>query len=120
VSDDREKLIREKLIRENFEHERDFNYVEFRANHWNLSEVADACPDERQRERMLRGFWNQDAEERYPEYRAAAAGMSTWELELERENWIERLDCLGLMEYRGRLAETGRLAANDNDKGIDR
>ena len=111
---------RDHLIRECFEHERDFHYVKFREHHWDLAEIAAACPDPGLREKMLRGFWNQDAEKRYPEYRAAVARMSSAELENEREQWIEKLDCLGMLEYRKRLAEAARAPANDNNRGIDR
>jgi hypothetical protein len=111
---------RENLIRENFEHERDFNYVMFREYQWNLQEIVEKVPDEGQREKMLRGFWNQDAEKRYPEYRAAVAGLSTSELENEREQWIEKLDHLGMLEYRKKIAEAARVPANENERGIDR
>ena len=111
---------REKLIRENFEYERDYHYVGFRERHCTLPEIVEACPDERQREQMLRGFWTQDAEGRYAEYRAAVAGASTAELVNEREQWIERLDGVGLVEYRKTLTEAARRPVNDNERGRDR
>jgi hypothetical protein len=111
---------RDNLIRENFEMERDFHYVKFREHHWNLPEIVKACPDEGQRDRMLRGFWNQDAEKRYPEYREAVAGMSMSDLLYEREEWLEKLECLGLLEYRKMLEAASRRPANDNERGIDR
>ena len=113
---------REKLIRETFEHERNFFYREFRKHHWNHPDVVSACLDPHTREEMLRGFWNQDAEGRFPEYRAAVAGLSTAELAFERDQWIEKLNGIGLLEYREMLVEastTGR-SANDNKRGIDR
>lgn len=113
--------IREWLIRQNFEHERDYHYVMFRKHHWNSPEIVAACPDEGLREKMLRGFWNQDAEKRFTEYKAAVAHMSVSELQTERENWMEKLDCLGMLEYRRTLAEAAsRQPANDNEKGRER
>lgn len=112
--------IREWLIRQNFEHERDYHYVMFRKHHWNDPDVVKAVPDERLREKMLRGFWNEDAEERFPEYRAAVAGLSIEELQTERENWIEKLDYLGTTAYRQMLAEAAGRPANDNQKGRER
>jgi hypothetical protein len=113
--------IREWLIRQNFEHERDYYYVTFRKHHWNDPEIIKAVPDEKLREKMLRGFWNQDAEKRFPEYRAAVAGLTIAELQREREEWIEKLDCLGVLEYRQMLADAARRqVANDNKKEIER
>jgi hypothetical protein len=108
------------LVRQNFEHERDFHYVKFREHHWNQAEVAATLPDPREREAALRAFWNQDAEKRFAEYQAAVAGRSISVLQTEREQWIEKLDCLGMLEYRKTLADASRRPANDNDKGIDR
>jgi hypothetical protein len=112
--------IREWLIRQNFEHERDYHYVMFRKHHWNDPEVVKAVPDEGLREKMLRGFWNEDAEKRFPEYREAVAALSIEELQTERENWIEKLDCLGMTEYRQILDEAASRPANDNRKGRER
>jgi hypothetical protein len=95
--------------------------VIFRKHHWNSPEIVAACPDEGLREKMLRGFWHQDAEKRYPEYKAAVAHMSVSELQRERENWMEKLDGIGMLEYRRMLAEAaGRQPANDNEKGRER
>lgn len=112
---------REWLIRQNFEHERDYHYVMFRKHHWDDPEIIKEVPDEKLREKMLRGFWNQDAEKHFPEYRAAVAGLTIAELQREREEWIEKLDCLGMMEYRQILADAAsRQVANDNKKEIER
>jgi hypothetical protein len=111
---------RDSLIRENFELERDFHYVMFREHQWNIPEIVKACPDEVLRDQMLRGFWNQDAENRYAEYRVAVADLSTSELLNIREEWVEKLDCLGMLEYREAVERPTRLPANDNEKGIDR
>jgi hypothetical protein len=111
---------RENLIRENFEYERDFNYWGFRELHWSLTEVIEACPDECLREKMLRGFWNQDSEERYPEYRSAVAGLNMSELLTVREAWVEKLNYLGLTQYEKALTEASHRPANDNKRSIDR
>lgn len=113
--------LKEWLIRQNFEHERDYHYVMFRKHHWNDPEIVKAVPDEALREKMLRGFWNHDAEKRFPEYQAAVAGLTIAELQREREEWIEKLDCLGMLEYRQILAAAaGRQVANDNKKETER
>src|SRR5262245_51630294 len=111
---------RNDLIRQCFEHERDFHYVKFREHHWELPEIVAKCPDPAVRETMLRGFWNQDAEKRYPEYRAAVAGMSLLDLENEREHWIEKLDALGMLELQKHYEAEARIArpANDNKRSI--
>ena len=75
-------LEREKLIRQAFELERDNHYPAFRRNHWDVPEIVAACPDLKLREKVLRAFWNQDAEERYEEYRASVAGLD--EVQLRR------------------------------------
>ena len=112
---------REKLIRECFELERDFNYWEFRQRHWQLAEVVATLPDPAEREEVLRGFWRQDAEKRYPEYRGAVAGLSMAALELEKEQWLDRLSCLSEREYKQILAEAAiREPANNNERGLDR
>ncbi len=112
--------MREWLVRQNFEHERDYHYLKFREHHWTIPEIVAACPDPALREKMLRGFWNQDAERRFPEYRATVAGLSMAELENQREEWIETLDLLGTLDYRKRLAEASISPANDNERRIDR
>jgi hypothetical protein len=111
---------RENLIRENFEHERNFHYLKFREYHWNMPEIVKACPDPLLREKMLKDYWNQDAEKRYPEYRAAVAGMSMAELLTEREDWIEKLDILGMLADQKKQADAARHPANDNVRGVDR
>jgi hypothetical protein len=112
---------REKLLRETFELERDFNYWAFRHHHWDHPEVVATCPDPQQREAVLRGFWNQDAEKRFPEYRAAVAGLSLEELETEKEQWLDRLSLLSPRQYQEVLAEAScRAPANDNDIGLER
>ena len=113
---------REKLIRESFELERDFFYRDFRLRHWDVPEVAAACPEEAAREKMLRGFWNQDAEKRYPEYRASVAGLSTAQLTAHRDELAE-LPAGGVpVEYRETLREaSGRGGpANDNERRVER
>ncbi len=113
---------REKLIRESFELERDFFYRDFRLRHWDVPEVAAACPEEEVREKMLRGFWNQDAEKRYPEYRAAVAGLSMAQLTAHRDELAELLAWGAPGEYRAMLREaSGRgMPANDNERDVDR
>jgi len=112
---------REKLIRQNFELERDFHYWEFRQHHWNQAEIVARIPDPAEREEVLRSFWHQDAEKRFPEYRAAVSGMSLAELEMEKEQWLDRLSCVSVREYQQILAEAaGRAPANDNEKGMER
>lgn len=112
---------REWLIRQNFEHERDFHYVLFRQYHWNLPEIVWRFPDLQRREEMLRGFWNEDAEKRFPEYLAAVANMTLAQLQTEREMWIEKLDCLGMLEFQRMMNEAAsRAPSNDNDKEIER
>jgi hypothetical protein len=112
---------REKLIRECFELERDFNYWQFRQEHWNHAEIVATLPDETERETMLRNFWERDAEKRFPEYRAAVVSLSLAELEGEKEQWLDRLSCLSEREYKEILAvAAGRTAVNDNEKGRER
>jgi hypothetical protein len=113
---------RERIIRELFEHERDFHYREFRKHQWNVPEIVAAAPDPDMREKALRGFWNKDAEGRFEEYRSAVAGLRMAELLSEREQWIEKLNCVGLLEYREMVSQASRMgrAANDNERGIDR
>jgi hypothetical protein len=110
--------IREWLVRHNFEHERDYHFVKFRKRHWNHAEVVAMLPDPLEREAALRAFWIQDAEKRFAEYQAAVAGVSISELQIEQEQWIERLDCLGMLEYLKALAEAVHHPANDNDAGL--
>ena len=113
--------VRERLIRECFEHERNFHYHEYRNHHWNASDIVAACPDPEVREDMLRGFWNQESEQRFPEYRAAVSGLSLAELETEREQWLDRLSCLSVREYQEILAEASHHSpANDNERGLER
>jgi hypothetical protein len=113
--------VREWLIRQNFEHERDYFYVGFRHHHWNEPEIVAACPDEESRDDMLREFWKQDAENRFPEYQEAVADMTISELQTERENWIEKLDRLGMSEFQRMMADAAsRAPSNDNDKEIER
>lgn len=108
---------RETLTRETFQLERDFHYWQFRQQHWDNAEVVATCPNPTEREEMLRGFWNQDAEKRYPEYRAAVSGLGLTELEAEREQWLDRLSLLSEREYKDILAETAaKTPANDNAK----
>jgi hypothetical protein len=113
---------RERLIRESFELERDFFYRDFRERHWNVPEVAAACPEEEARETMLRRFWKQDAEKRYPEYRASVAGLSTAQLTAHRDELAELLAGGAAGEYREMLREaSGRgVPANDNERRVDR
>jgi hypothetical protein len=112
---------REKLIRECFELERDFHYWQFRQHHWNQAEIVARLPDSAEREEVLRSFWQQDAEKRFPEYRAAVSGLGMAELEMEKEQWLDRLSCLGVREYQQILAEAGNQApVNDNEKGRER
>lgn len=113
--------MREKLIRELFALERDFHYWEFRQRHWNHAEVVATCPDLDQRDTMLRGFWSQDAEKRYPEYLVAADGLSMEQLESEREHWLDRLSLLSPKQYQDILDEAVvRMPANDNERGMER
>jgi hypothetical protein len=110
--------VRERLIRECFEHERDLEYPRFRQFHFGDPEVVRACPDPGLRERMLRGFWEQDAEKHYAGYCDKLAGMSTERLLDLRADLADRLDYLGLLEYReARRIAGGRSAANDNERG---
>lgn len=112
---------REKLVRECFELERDFHYWEFRQHHWNSVELVATCPDATEREAVLRGFWIQDAEKRFPEYQAAVAGLSMAALEMEKEQWLDRLSCLTERQYQDILAEAaGRAPANDNKRSMER
>ena len=78
------------------------------------------CPDPEEREEMLRGFWNQDAEKRFPEYRAAVSGLSMTALEMEKEQWLGRLSLLSEREYKEILDEAVNSPANDNQKGCER
>jgi hypothetical protein len=111
---------REKLTRETFQLERDFQYWQFRQHHWDNAEVVATCPDPQEREEMLRGFWNQDAEKRYPEYRAVVSGLSMTELEAEREYWLDRLSLLSDREYKDILAEAAaKTPVNDNEKNAE-
>jgi len=111
---------REKLMRECFELERDFNYWEFRQHHWHHPEIVATCPLPEEREEALRGFWNQDAEKRFPEYQQAVAGLSLEELEAEKEQWLDRLSVLSVQEYQEILGEASLpTPANDNSRGID-
>ncbi len=112
---------RERLIREAFQLERDFFYREFRKHHWNLPEIVTRCPDPALRERLLWGFWNQDAEKRYPEYRAAVAGLTMAELANERARWLEKLNGTGPGRHFETPTETSRRRpANDNGRGLER
>jgi hypothetical protein len=112
---------KEKLIREVFEYDRDIAYREFRTHHWNLPEIVNACPDPAVREAMLRGFWNQDAEKRYPEFREKVAGISMDRLLNVRAELIGQLNAIGLMEWRNTLHHAAaRTPANDNERGPER
>jgi hypothetical protein len=73
-------MDREKLTRETFELDRDIAFHTFRRLYIENPEIVAACPDHALREQMLRGYWNQDAEMRYPEFQHNTAGMSTEEL----------------------------------------
>lgn len=77
---------RQQVTREAFELERDVFYRKFRAWHFNVPEIVEACPDPGMRERMLKGFWNQDAEKRFAEYQAATAAMTLAELAAHRDH----------------------------------
>jgi hypothetical protein len=70
-------MDREKLIRETFELDRDVAFRTFRRLYIENPEIVQACPDPAVREKMLRGFRNQDAEKRYPEYREKSEMLST-------------------------------------------
>jgi hypothetical protein len=71
---------RQQLAREAFEAERDVFYRKFRDWHFDVPEIVAACPEPGMRERMLKGFWNQDAEKRFAEYLQATADMTPAEL----------------------------------------
>jgi len=111
---------RDKLIRECFEHERDLHYQRFRLYHWNEPEIVARCPNPAEREAHLRGFWNHDAEKRFPEYREASKDISMSALLDLRGDLVEHLDALGCLEWRQALAERARVPVNDNEKGVDR
>ena len=114
-------MSREKLIRECFELEREFHYWQFRQHHWNKAELVATCPHPEEREQVLRGFWNQDAEKRFPEYQAAVVSLSLEELEAEKEQWLGRMSCLSEQQYRAILDEAARKEpANENAKGRER
>ena len=70
-------MDREKLIRETFELDRDVAFRTFRRLYIENPAIVQACPDPAVREKVLRGFWNQDAEKRYPEYREKSGMLST-------------------------------------------
>lgn len=113
--------VREKLIRECFELERDFHYWEFRQRHWNEAELVARLPDHADRETVLRSFWQQDSEKRFAEYRAAVASLNVAELEMEKEQWLDRLSCVSTKQYQEIFAAAARQQpANDNAKGIER
>jgi hypothetical protein len=113
--------VRDKLIRECFELERDFHYWDFRQHHWNQVDIVATLPDPAEREEVLRGFWNRDAETRLAEYRAAMASLSSAELEMEKEQWLDRLSCLSTRQSREILAEGARpQPVNDNERGRQR
>jgi hypothetical protein len=111
---------KEQLIREIFEHDRDIAYREFRRLHWNIPDIVKSCPAPAVREEVLRGFWIEDAEKRFPEYREKVAGMSMDRLLDLRADLIEQSNAIGLMEWREALGESARYAANDNEKGRER
>ena len=72
-------------------------------------------------ETVLRNCWNEMGEKRYPEYRASVAGLNMTELEMEKEQWLDRLGCLSLKEYQGILAEAAGLTpVNDNEWELER
>ena len=101
--------------------ERDFHYWDFRQHHWNHAEVVATCPDLEEREKILHGFWHQDAEKRYPEYQAAVTDLSMEQLESEREHWLDKLSLLSETQYQDILAEAAaRSPANDNKKEMER
>jgi hypothetical protein len=112
---------REQLIRECFDLKCDFDYWEFRLAHFYQPELVARFPDFDHREKVLHGLWNLDSEERYPHYRAAMEDLSIAELEVEKEQWMDRLSLLSPKQYQEILAETShRVAANDNAKGRER
>jgi hypothetical protein len=112
--------MRDALIRELFELERDFAYRTFRRLHIENPEIVQACPKPELREEMLRGFWNQDAEKRFAEYRQAVAGKSVAELLDIRADLIEQSNARGLQEYLERRGKPAHSPDKDNEKGRDR
>lgn len=112
---------REKLIRECFELERDFNYWPFRQEHWEKVEIVATLPESSEREQVLRDFWEHDAEKRFPEYRKAVSGLTLVELEAEKEQWLDRLSCVGTQQFQEILAETvSKEPVNDNRRSRGR
>jgi ribosomal protein L29 len=87
-------MDREKLTRETFELDRDIAFHTFRRLYIEKPEIVAACPDPALREEMLRGFWNQDAEKRYPEFQHNTAGMSTEELDALKTKLTRNLAAL--------------------------
>jgi hypothetical protein len=111
---------RDALIRETFELDRDLAFRTFRKLHMGIPEIVQACPDPELREAMLRGFWNEDAEKRYPEYRQKTSGMSIERLLDLRADLIEQANGIGILEWQEWLAEAALQPANDNERGRER
>jgi hypothetical protein len=120
---------REQLTREAFELERDVFYRRFRDWHFDMPEIVEACPDPAMRERMLKGFWNQDAEKRFAEYQEATAAMSHAELAAHRDYLRAQLvgrprESVGI-DFEKVVFGAGRITPQPSqrqgkDKGIER
>lgn len=91
-------MDRERLTRETFELDRDIAFHTFRRLYIEKPEIVAACPDPALREQMLQGYWNQDAEKRYPEFQQNTAGMSTEELGTLKTRLSRNLAALRLQQ----------------------
>jgi hypothetical protein len=100
---------RDRLVRETFELDRDIAFFTFRRLYIEKPEIVQACPDPQVREKMLRGFWNQDAEPRFAEFQGNVSHMSVEQLQTLKAGWLDELHALQIQQIVGgdcRMEET--------------
>jgi hypothetical protein len=110
-------MDRERLTRETFELDRDIAFHTFRRLYIENPEIVAACPDHALREEMLRGYWNQDAEKRYPEFQQNTAGMSTEELGVLKTKLTKNLAALRLQQILHESPRHQQEATKARDRG---
>ncbi len=116
---------REALIRETHRLNYEIGYAGFRLQYFNDPDAIKEWPDPAVRERELRSFWDKQAEQSYPAYRAGAATLSTKNLADYRDRLAAKLagNKLDHVDYYARASERGRRArfqAQDKGKDLER
>jgi hypothetical protein len=116
---------REALLRETHRLAWAVGYAGFRLEHFNDAAAVQEWPDPATRERELRSFWSQQAEDAFPDFRRQFADVSTERLDGYRDSLRATLEKspIDQADFYARAVDHGRRARfqrRDDAQGLDR